>query len=105
MSVLRCSFCFGVLNIVLLLVKFSQFEKLEEINTVEAEPQPIILDLETSTAPTEVIGGSEIDVQGQRMCSDTTGIMKIVPDIDVSHHFIRMEKCYHFSTSRNVIFT
>ncbi|KAL8496301.1 hypothetical protein ACS0TY_020133 [Phlomoides rotata] len=65
----------------------SQFEKFEEINTVEAEPQPTILT--TSTAPTEEIGGSEIDGQAQRMCSVTStsqnfpaGIMKIVPEVD-----------------------
>ncbi|KAL8475498.1 hypothetical protein ACS0TY_028233 [Phlomoides rotata] len=64
----------------------SQFEKFEEINTVEAEPQPTIRT--TSTAPTEEIGGSEIDVQAQRMCSVTStsqnfpvGIMKIVPGV------------------------
>ncbi|KAL8516260.1 hypothetical protein ACS0TY_014790 [Phlomoides rotata] len=65
----------------------SQFEKFEEINTVEAEPQPTIRT--TSTKPTEKIGGSEIDVHAQRMCSVTStsqnfpvGIMKIVPGVD-----------------------
>ncbi|KAL8525658.1 hypothetical protein ACS0TY_015051 [Phlomoides rotata] len=66
----------------------SQFEKFEEINTVEAEPQPTICT--TSAAPTEEIGGSEIDVHAQRMCSVTStsqnfpvGIMKIVPGVDL----------------------
>ncbi|KAL8470625.1 hypothetical protein ACS0TY_033251 [Phlomoides rotata] len=66
----------------------SQFEKFEEINTVEAEPQPTIRT--TSTAPTEEIGGSEIDVHAQRMClvmstsqNFPVGIMKIVPGVDI----------------------
>lgn len=45
---------------------------------------------------TEESRGNEVDLQGieaQRLCSDMTtsqdfvsGIMKIVPDVDVSHH-------------------
>lgn len=65
----------------------SQFEKFEEMNTVEAELQPTID--EASIAPTEEIGGNKIDAQAQRMFSDmstsqdsTTGIMKIVPEVD-----------------------
>lgn len=80
----------------MLLVKFSQFEKYEEMNTVEAEPQPTIN--EASIAPTEEIVGNKIDAQAQRIFSDmstsqdsTTSIMKIVPE-DVSHRFKRMEK-------------
>lgn len=74
----------------MLIVKFSQFE---EINAVEAQPHI----LETSSAnetafapaPTEEITGNEIDVQGieaQIMSQDfASGIMKILPDVNVSH--------------------
>lgn len=76
----------------MLLVKPSQFE---EINAYEAQPSIPDSSIASETPPKEEITRDEIIVQGDRvprMLSETSsshdsasGIMKIVPDGDVSH--------------------
>ncbi|CAA2968176.1 transcription factor E2FB [Olea europaea subsp. europaea] len=79
----------------------SQFEeKFEEINVPEVEasiPSTSGADENASAMPANESRGNEVDLQGveaQRLCSDkntsqdfVSGIMKIVPDVDVSHHY------------------
>lgn len=78
---------------------FSQFEeKFEEINAVEEQPSipetSCAIDYASAPSPRPEIGGNETAVQEiepQRMCSDAStsqdfvsGILKIVPEVDVS---------------------
>lgn len=81
---------------------FSQFEeKFEEINAIEAPPSiPSTLGVNENVASTSGAKegvGNEIEQKAQednRICSDigtsqdfVSGIMKIVPDVDVSPYF------------------
>ena len=81
---------------------FSQFEeKFEEINAVEEQPSiPAVQGVEANNyacvpSPRPEIGGSETAIQGvePQISSDAStshdfvsGILKIVPEVDVSHY-------------------